>query len=377
VIFASQPNILSETEHIPRALSQVSQLASISKISYLHIQMHNKTAYIISFLNSLTIRKCLNILKVYFSYYSSRLTGKISHRGMPFSLAVEPTNLCNLKCPQCPSGMDLLSRKKGNIGTELYEKIMDELSPYLMHLTLYFQGEPFLNPDLTKLISIAKNKKIITAISTNGHFLTEDNCEKIITAGLDRIIISMDGLDQKTYEKYRVNGDFQKVVDGIKTLVDKRKKLKKSNPFIELQFLVFNHNEHQIIDFRKFAKYYGADSAKIKTAQIYNPDSNSEMIPSSDKYSRYKKDNQGKYQIKSSLKNHCFRMWSSAVVLHDGRVSPCCFDKDATFVLGDLNDSTFGKIFKSDEYNKFRNSVFSERKNIEMCCNCTEGLKTR
>ena len=82
-----------------------------------------------------------------------------------------------------------------------------------------------------------------------------------------------------------------------------------------------------------------------------------------------------KFSIKNKLKNHCFALWRTSVITWDGKVVPCCFDKDAEYTLGILNGNKFSDIWRSDEYQKFRSSVLADRKQISMCTNCTEGLK--
>jgi len=113
----------------------------------------------------------------------------------------------------------------------------------------------------------------------------------------------------------------------------------------------------------------------LKTAQIYDYKNGSDLIPSQEIYSRYKKNNDGSYSIKNELLNHCWKMWHSCVITWDGKVVPCCFDKDAHYVLGDLTKNSFEEIWQGDKYNEFRASLLRSRNEIEMCKNCTEGTK--
>jgi radical SAM protein with 4Fe4S-binding SPASM domain len=99
-------------------------------------------------------------------------------------------------------------------------------------------------------------------------------------------------------------------------------------------------------------------------------------MPEDDDYSRYRKDENGKYIIKSSFPDHCWRMWSAAVITWDGRVVPCCFDKDAKYQLGSMEDKGFKDVWKGEAYTSFRQALFSGRKEIDICLNCTEGLKS-
>jgi radical SAM protein with 4Fe4S-binding SPASM domain len=323
-------------------------------------------------LSKVTPGRLLNLGKLYSSYYISRYSSKFIHSGKPFTASIEPTTSCNLRCPECPSGLRQFTRPTGMLSMELYQQIVDELGPSLFYLILYFQGEPFLNPLFFKMVEYAKEKRIYTATSTNAHFLNEKFAEKTVRSGLDRIIISLDGLDQETYEKYRVGGKLDKVIGGINNLVEWKKKLKSHTPYIVLQFIVFKTNEHQAKDIRQLARQTNVDKLELKSAQVYNYEDGNPLIPDNEKYSRYKKTGPDKYKIDNSLNNHCFRMWRGSVITWDGLVVPCCFDKDATHRLGDLKNQTFSEIWSSDEYRRFREQVFSKRAEIDICRNCTE-----
>jgi radical SAM protein with 4Fe4S-binding SPASM domain len=141
------------------------------------------------------------------------------------------------------------------------------------------------------------------------------------------------------------------------------------------QFLVVKPNEHQIPEVYTLAKQIGVDQVVLKTAQIYDYANGSDLIPEQDQYSRYRKMNDGSYTIKNSLDNHCWKMWHSCVITWDGKIVPCCFDKDAHHVLGDLTKSSFEEVWNGEAYNSFRASLLRSRSEIEICKNCTEGTK--
>ena len=330
----------------------------------------------ILFLKKLTLKKFINSVKVYASYFFS-ITVKYPKRfGYPISISVEPTATCNLHCPECPSGNGELTRFKGNIDFLLYKKIIDEAAPYLLNLILYFQGEPFLNKEIFKLIEYASvKKKIYTIISTNGHFLDDETSKKIIRSGLDKIIISLDGTTPETYEKYRKNGQFETVISGIKSIVSQKEKLKSKTPVIVIQFLVFKFNEHQIRDIKELSRELKVDKLELKTAQIYDFEKDKELIPSIEKYSRYRKNTNGNYEIKSKLKNRCRRLWEASVITNTGEVLPCCFDKDAKYSGGNINLFNFKATNNNEKTVNFRKNLLKNRKQIDICRNCTEGLK--
>jgi radical SAM protein with 4Fe4S-binding SPASM domain len=258
---------------------------------------------------------------------------------------------------------------------DLFTHLIDQLAPTLPYLIFYFQGEPYLNTGFLNMVKYASAKGIYTATSTNGHYLTEEASRKTIQSRLDRLIISIDGTTQETYESYRVGGKLEKVIEGTKNIVRLKKELKSQTPHVIFQFLVVKQNEHQIDEVKKLADELGVDEVALKTAQIYDYENGSEFIPSIDQYSRYRKNDNGTYSIKNKLLDHCWKMWHSCVITWDGKVVPCCFDKDAHYVLGDLTKNTFKEIWEGDKYNQFRASLLRSRSEIEMCRNCTEGTK--
>jgi radical SAM protein with 4Fe4S-binding SPASM domain len=258
---------------------------------------------------------------------------------------------------------------------ELFRNVIDQLSPALSYLTFYFQGEPYLNPSFLDMVQYASGKGIYTATSTNAHYLDDQRARDTVGSGLDRLIISIDGTTQETYEAYRVGGEIDKVIEGTKNILRWRKELKSKTPHVIFQFLVVRPNEHQVPEVYALAKALGVDKVDLKSAQIYDYRQGSDLIPTIDKYSRYRLQPDGSYLIKNEMLNHCWKMWHSCVITWDGKVVPCCFDKDAHHVMGDLRNESFQKIWTGDAYRNFRSSLLRSRSEIEMCRNCTEGTE--
>jgi radical SAM protein with 4Fe4S-binding SPASM domain len=261
------------------------------------------------------------------------------------------------------------------LSSNLFRTTIDELHRSLLYLILYFQGEPYLHPQFLELVRYAASKKIYTATSTNAHYLTDANAKKTVESGLDRLIISIDGTTQETYEAYRVGGKLEKVLEGTRNILKWKKELKSQTPHVIFQFLVVQPNEHEVEEIKKLAKELGVDAVGLKTAQIYDYQEGSPLIPLNPKYTRYNRNTDGSYSIKNALQNHCWKMWHSCVITWDGKVVPCCFDKDAHYKLGDLQNHTFQKVWRSEAYTKFRKQLIHSRQEVEMCKNCTEGTK--
>ncbi len=327
------------------------------------------------FLKRLSIARIANMLKVYCSYFLSQWLNKPQQWGKPIAIAIEPTTACNLGCPECPSGLKQFSRPTGNLQQDLFKKTIDQVAKETMYLTFYFQGEPYINPKFLDMVSYANQKNIYTTTSTNAHFLTEENAKKTVESGLSRLIISIDGTTQETYENYRIHGRLDKVLEGTKNIVKWKRELKSSTPHVIFQFLVVKPNEHQINDVYRLAKEYGVDEVKLKTAQVYDYENGNPLIPDNEKYSRYKKNRDGTYTLKNNLENKCWKLWHSCVITWDGKIIPCCFDKDASQRLGDLSQDSFENIWFGERYLSFRKQLFKGRKEIDICKNCSEGTK--
>lgn len=289
---------------------------------------------------------------------------------MPPAVSVELTNHCNLRCPECPSGSGSLTRERGFMEIDLFRRVLNELNPYLFYLNLWFQGEPMLHPDFFSFLEVrCKCRKVI---STNGHFLMEDNAVKLVMSDLSKLIISLDGMDQTSYEAYRRGGELDRVMKGIRNISEARKR-NNSSLKIEIQFLVNRINEHQIPAVKKFANDVKA-SLRLKSMQVINHARTGEWMPEEKKFRRYKRVN-GAWKIDNSWPQRCTRLWFNPVITWDGKVVPCCFDKNAEHIMGDLKRQSFREIWNSPEYNEFRINLITGREKILICRNCTSGLK--
>ncbi len=327
----------------------------------------------LNFVKKQTPRRLFNATKVVSSYYLTKWRQKPIQWGLPITISLEPTTACNLRCPECPSGLRSFTRPTGNLKEDFFRKTIDELYKELIYLIFYFQGEPYINPKFLDMVKYANNKGIYTITSTNGHFLNEENARKTIESGLDRLIISVDGTTQEVYESYRIEGKLENVLQGARNVVKWKKQLNSPTPHIIFQFLVVRPNEHQIEDLYRLADEIGIDEVKLKSAQVYDYENGNPLIPTLDKYSRYAKKEDGTFRVKNELLNHCWKLWHSCVITWDGLVVPCCFDKDADHRLGDLKKKTFKEIWQGKAYRQFRLMLLGGRDKIDICQNCTEG----
>lgn len=315
----------------------------------------------------LSLAKIWNIFRLQTFYRKARRGNFGAEVPPPYFASYEPTNICNLACEMCPSGKGELKRKRGMVDMELYRKFITENRRTLANIILHFQGEPLMCQQLGEMISLARQNLIHTMFSTNGQLLAQ-NIETIRKARPDHIIVSLDGLSDETYTKYRVGGKVQNVFDGLEklSLLPARER-----PYIELQFLVFSHNEHEIAELKKLKKKYHIDKITLKSAQIYDK-SQLGFLPDNEKYSRYTVSDNGDFVTKKQQNNRCKRLIFGTVACFDGRIVPCCFDKDASFELGNISSQSLHEIRNSEKYRNFVTKVFTQRNEIDICNNCTE-----
>ena len=277
----------------------------------------------------------------------------------PVSASIEPANYCNLSCPHCPTGRKLIEKTDKRLSISDFKEYLDKLLPELMYLNLYFQGEPFLNKDLPEMIRYASDNGVFTCVSTNAIALTEDMVRRLSESGIGRLIICLDGANEKSYSTYRVGGDFNRVVQAIKFSVKYKLPL-------EVQCLLLSTTEKEIDEIKSLCKELGVNRLVFKKAQFYDDF----LVPENPKYLRYKRDKAGKLLPKAKLKNKCWRLFSTIVIDVDGNVPACCFDKSAKYSFGNLKTSNLREVWQGDKAVRFRKTILKNRKSIDICNNC-------
>ena len=325
---------------------------------------------------SITPKRLLNLLLIYTSMYLSRILHRQIVWGSPPVLMIEPTNICNLRCPMCPSGNGEMKRATGQLDLKNFRRIIDDIGDRLFQVQLWNQGEPFINRDFISFIEYAKTKGIMTQTSTNGHFIrTDAQAETLVRSGLDVLIFSLDGTNAESYAKYRVGGSFNLVMEALERVARIKRSLASKTPMVELQFLIFKHNQTEIDSIIQISKQFDLDRLSFKTAQVYSDEQAEMFLPEDSRFNRYERD-KGSYHLKGEIPNWCRRLWLNPAINWDGSVSPCCFDKDADHTFGNIFEpgARFGNIWKNSKYRSFRKQVMTNRKSIAMCTNCTEGL---
>ncbi|UCF63281.1 MAG: SPASM domain-containing protein [bacterium] len=326
-----------------------------------------------------TFSQLVNLLKIGMSLGVSLVLRRPYIWGNPVIAHIEPTSLCNLHCPLCPSGTGELTRQRTKLNFDQFKIIMDKIPPTVRMLLLWNQGEPFMVKDFLQMVSFARQKKLYIVTSTNGHFFHNlETAKKIVQSGIDELIVSLDGADQESYQKYRIGGNLSRVIQGIKNLSAAKDQLNLNKPLIHLQFILMKHNIVQRDQMIDLGREMGADKLSFKTLQMVNRQRGNQYLPEDQRFTRYRPltDTEPPQTKKRRFfANDCLRLWYSMVINCDGQVSPCCFDKDAEFPVGNLLTQSFASIWRGEQFRKFRRKLLDSRFELEMCQDCTEGVQ--
>ncbi len=291
--------------------------------------------------------------------------------GGPETAMVEPTNLCNLGCPTCPTGTGKIAPLP-EMTVDRFQQALDQLRPRLRNLALWNYGEPMLHRKLPEIIRRAKSAGVaVVKVSSNVHFLDEARGSALLDSGLDVLILSVDGATQETYATFRREGDFATVARSVAWICEEKRRRGQSRPRIDLQFIVMRHNEHEIPEIRRLAREWGVDRLRIKTVNA-GDDGSRHLIPASRLFSRYAEDR----VTPTAWHPFCTMPWDHAVVNVDGSVTPCCYlrpDMGEKFIMGNVFETPFQEIWRGKRYQELRAAMLEDRGKMPVCGTCRGG----
>jgi len=299
---------------------------------------------------------------------------KTINLALPIRARIEICRFCNLKCPSCPVGRRKI-KNESMMSLEDFKSIIDKIKISVNELSLFNYGEPLLNPELVNMIKYAKKGGIkIINIHTNGLLLNKRLAQKLVKSGIDFVNFSVDGASNETYQKYRVGGDLNVVVKNVSYFLKIRKKFKLKKPFVSMQFIVMKHNQHEIKEFTKIWKKFGADEINIKTFNAHmsgyeDRKANLKYLPEKSNYTRYKTSDAKEISEIYKAK-HCVWAWENLVVNSNGDISLCGHDFNAKFHLSNiLKDNNW---WNNDNRRKLQDKIRSNKNNL--CKHCNVGM---
>jgi radical SAM protein with 4Fe4S-binding SPASM domain len=293
--------------------------------------------------------------------------------GGPETAMVEPTNVCNLACPTCPTGTGKIAPLPP-MSVARFGEVMSALSPRLANLALWNYGEPLLHKELPAIIARAKQAGVrIVKVSSNAHFLDGERGRALLSSGLDVLILSVDGASQETYQVFRKDGDFARVAAQVAWICAEKKRLGQRRPSIELQFIAMRHNAHELPEIRRLAATWGVDKLRVKTVGAEDAGTR-DLVPAERLLSRYREDG----VTHATTYPFCTMAWDHTVVNVDGSVTPCCYirpDMGADFVLGNVFERPFAEIWRGERYRAFRAAMLAGREAMPVCGKCRGGTQ--
>lgn len=298
--------------------------------------------------------------------------GVVRVRHLPTFVSIEPANYCQLRCPACPVGQRAANNthhKAQNMSWDTYLRILTQVQATVHTIQFYFQGEPLLNPLLPKMIARAREAGLFTVVSTNAQALTRSMAHELVKSGLHRIIVSIDGFSEESYAAYRVGGDLHRALEGMQFLREAKLEYG-SSICIELQVLRLRSNEHEWQWIERHYKALGATRLVFKTAQLYDYQHGHSLMPTDERYSRYKKGEDGTYHLARPRRRSCYRLWSGCVVTTMGEVLPCCYDKAGEHAFGSLMEQNLEQVWHNKNADDFRRQVLQDSHAIPICREC-------
>lgn len=296
----------------------------------------------------------------------------------PYRAMVEICRACNLRCPSCPIGSGK-AQYYPSMSLVRYNTIIDSISETVCDLSLFNYGEPLLHPRLAEIIRYARKKRISSVkIHSNGLMLSPKVSKILVDEQLTKIRISVDGATKETYSKYRVGGNFDVLIKNIKGLISEKKRQNSRLPEIETQFIIMNHNEHEVEAFNKLMKNLGVDKIRYKTFNAYmsgydDKDKNMRFIPKNKAFRRYS-DDDARLTKKEYLLDICGWPWERIVINADGKIVPCCYDYNGEHCLGKLTEKSKGDWWNTKLRQNFQELSENNPDLIKICKHCPKGV---
>jgi MoaA/NifB/PqqE/SkfB family radical SAM enzyme len=304
-------------------------------------------------------RKTANVLLV----ESERMRRQTQLRGMPYYYFIDPCNVCNLRCPLCPTGNGTLDRSKGMLKFKDYEVILEKIAPYAVEVSLHNWGEPLLNKQIFEIINATSERGIATNMSSNLSIEKDDLGQQLVESGLEYLIVSLDGVTQDVYEQYRVRGEIDLVFHNLRSIIEAKKRLKSKTPKIEWQFLVFKHNEHQMETAQAMADEFGVDRFRFRSPGFplgdYKLKGKPDQEAAEDKWMptnpAYWELHPGQLRKEGYLWDEpCYYLYRSMTVNPGGGVAACCIVYKERQDFGNLVNDDLATIWNNQQYQRSR-----------------------
>lgn len=284
---------------------------------------------------------------------------------------IEPTNICNLRCPMCPATHFSSNIGKGFMDLGVFQRIVDEIADFTLESFLLLGGEPLLHKNISQMVEYQTARDVQSQIHTNGTILTNALSRDLIQAGLSFISFSFDGYDKATYESVRVNARFEKTVENILEFLRIKAKRGQSIPFVSIKCIVPRRTDPRFDPLKRDqfrSLFAGLPVDEFIEVPVHNW---SQDLPSSQVL-----DLPGFEPIEWTVENlrkfhPCQRLWTTLSILWDGTVVPCCADFMGDYPLGNVKEKSILEVWNDGPMRALRDRHLHRELDMKPCRGCT------
>jgi len=316
-------------------------------------------------LTEMSWRKRTNLLKA----GVDMVMNKDTMYALPPVIQIEPTNICNLRCPLCPTGSGSLPRKPGMMEYSMVERLLTEVGEDLGAVYFFCFGEPFLNKDLPRMIRACTDRGIITLTSTNGQCCqTMEDAVRVVDSGLTTLIVALDGSTQESYEKYRKGGDIEKVKRFVSLIEEAKKRRNSPYPYTVLRAVVMKENAGELDALARTAVDWGVNMFATKTVGcLVTSEEFHDHEPVETEFRRFE---YARVQRGTARMDRCIFPFRQPIIFCDGTVVGCEYDHELEMAFGSLIHTRFVDIWNSDNAKSLRKAVRSGKRKPGFCLRC-------
>jgi radical SAM protein with 4Fe4S-binding SPASM domain len=283
---------------------------------------------------------------------------------MPLKLHLEPTSVCNLRCPMCPQAIDAVKGDTGYIDLDLYKKIVDEAKDFVLEINLFFRGEPLLHKAMPQILKYGKSKGVKLHVNTNATILRESQARMLIENGASKVTISFDGPDKAQYEIMRKGAKYERTLENVRMflgLVAEYRKNGWDTPYTVMQVILpYDKQSPGPVVPQHMKDVFGGLPVDEWDplwphgwAGVMQENGTVEAQPYGENY------------------HPCNWLWKSMAIYWDGRVASCCADFSGDQVIGDVKTQSLREIWNGQGLVKLRKMQVEGRyKDAPLCSGC-------
>ncbi|MBN1263812.1 MAG: SPASM domain-containing protein [Candidatus Pacebacteria bacterium] len=337
-----------------------------NKIKFSHLRYR-----LIILTRFLTIRRVSNLLLNQWEY----LFRKARLRSLPRSLSLELTNICNLRCPSCPTHTQSSSRKRKIVTYRQFAYLVRKFKGFMYNFAIGANGEITIIPGIEKYVSLGRKNNLFITADTNLN-CSRETIKKLFLAGINMVNISLDGTSQRSYGRYRIGGNFKRVFENMAYLVKLKRKNKSFFPIVQWQLIVNKFNESEVEKARKMAIQVGID--QFRTGLPFIPGGDDYFFGDNPKiveqFSRRFLPTGSQYQIKDRVALlACYQPFSELQILNNGDVIPCCRLREKGVVLGNIFKKPLIRIWNNAGFIYFRRQLKKQGRRPH-CAVCLKNM---